>query len=84
MPVQIEGADGGDQHPLGSEYYTTLRSEADNDVNAATVASEEAEAEINRCDMLHYVTAQHVAASHLMGGVQCGLLLRVTALALTP
>ena len=46
--VQIEGADGGDQHPLGSEYYTTLRSEADNDVNAATVASEEAEAEINR------------------------------------
>lgn len=48
MPVQIEGADGGDQHPLGSEYYTTLRSEADNDVNAATVASEEAEAEISR------------------------------------
>ena len=46
--VQIEGADGGDQHPLGSEYYTTLRSEADNDVNAATIASEEAEAEINR------------------------------------
>ena len=52
MPVQSEGADGGDQHPLGSEYYTTLRSEADNDVNAATVASEEAEAEINRCNML--------------------------------
>ncbi|KAL3150483.1 hypothetical protein ABBQ32_000305 [Trebouxia sp. C0010 RCD-2024] len=50
---EIEGADGGDQHPLGSEYYTTLRSEADNDVNAATVASEEAEAEINRRQQLH-------------------------------
>lgn len=46
--MQIEGSDGADQHSLGSEYYTTLRSEADNEVNAATVASEEAEAEINR------------------------------------
>ena len=46
--AQIEGASGGDQHPLGSEYYTTLRSEADNDVNAATIASEEAEADIHR------------------------------------
>ena len=48
LSVQIEGADGGDHHPLGSEYYTTLRSEVDTDINAATVASEEAEAEINR------------------------------------
>ena len=46
--LQIEGTDKADQYPLGSEYYTTLRSEADNDVNAATVASEEAEADINR------------------------------------
>lgn len=46
--LQIEGADGADAHPLGTEYYTTLRSEADNEVTAATVASEEAEAEIGR------------------------------------
>jgi len=48
--VQIEGANGADSHPLGTEFYTTLRSEADNDVSAATVASEEAEAEIGRYD----------------------------------
>lgn len=52
VPMQIEGTEGGDQYPLGSEYYTTLRSEADNDVNAATIASEEAEPDINRCDIL--------------------------------
>ena len=52
VPMQIEGADGGEQHSLGSEYYTTLRSEADNDVNAATIASEEAEGEINRWGMV--------------------------------
>ena len=46
--MQIEGLDGPDARPLGTEYYTTLRSEADNEVNAATVASEEAEAEIGR------------------------------------
>ena len=46
--MQIEGADSPDARPLGTEFYTTLRSEADNEVNAATVASEEAEAEIGR------------------------------------
>lgn len=46
--LQIEGADGADKQSLGAEYYTTLRSEVDNEVTAATAASEEAEAEIQR------------------------------------
>lgn len=46
--MQIEGADAADGHSLGAEYYTTLRSEVDNEVTAATAASEEAEAEIKR------------------------------------
>ena len=46
--MQIEGTDAADRHSLGTEYYTTLRSEVDNEVTAATAASEEAEAEIKR------------------------------------
>lgn len=46
--MQIEGSDAADGHSLGAEYYTTLRSEVDNEVTAATAASEEAEAEIKR------------------------------------
>ena len=55
--VQIEGGSGPDAQPLGTEYYTTLRSEADNEVNAATVASEEAEAEIGRLTSFHLMSA---------------------------
>lgn len=46
--MQIEGTDTADGRSLGTEYYTTLRSEVDNEVTAATAASEEAEAEIKR------------------------------------
>ena len=45
--LQLEGTDGAVSH-LGTEYYTTLRSEADQDLSAATVASEEAHGEISR------------------------------------
>lgn len=44
---QLEGSDGNENH-LGTEYYTTLRSEADQDLSAATVASEEAQGDISR------------------------------------
>ncbi|DBA79077.1 hypothetical protein WJX77_002150 [Trebouxia sp. C0004] len=49
---EIEGTDAADGHSLGAEYYTTPRSEVDNEVTAATAASEEAEAEIKRRQLL--------------------------------
>lgn len=44
--MQLE-SDGAASH-LGTEYYTTLRTEVDQDLSAATVASEEAQGEISR------------------------------------
>ena len=45
--LQLEGSDGTVSH-LGTEYYTTLRTEVDQDLSAATVASEEAQGDISR------------------------------------
>lgn len=45
--LQLEGTDGAVSH-LGTKYYTTLRSEVDQDLSASTIASEEAQGEISR------------------------------------